>query len=163
MIEASLILLGLVLLKAGLEDLWWHIQCRYAERRIEGRKIMTKLDGPILLMLVMLTGCAIPKCKPLHPYNIGGMTIYPVVCPAERMDTVCRHDDPDTRVAACAWRKGSKCWIMASDTQEGSEAIFHEHAHCAGGDENTARCDDWPGTEGAPVDQFCDKAWPRGL
>jgi len=131
------------------------------------KESMTRHDGPMVLMIVfMMTGCATAQCKPLHPYQIGGKTIYPVVCPREKMDKGCAHHDPDTRVNACAWTRSdmpNKCWIIAADDEAGMKAIFHEHAHCAGADENTARCSDWPGTEGAPEGQYCDKAWPRGL
>ena len=58
MIEASLLLLGLVLFKAFLEEFWGCVQDRYARHRVEKRKIMMKLDGPLLLLLVFSGGCS---------------------------------------------------------------------------------------------------------
>ena len=131
---------------------------------------MTRVLAPAAILAAMLTmsGCATTgsPCKPLRPYKIGGMTIYPTVCRRDHVDKACRHSDPHTWVKGCAYRRSSmpnKCWIIVGDDADGAKAAFHEHSHCGGAEENTARCDDWPGTDDAPAGQFCDKPWPIGL
>jgi len=137
MIEASLILLGLVLLKAGIEELWWYVQDRYTQRRIKGRKIMTRIDGPLAVLLFLSMGCATPA-KTITLRNMPS--------------TIVIHRGDDISEVACAsviepgtptWgcsvlrRSEDNCEIYL-DWIRGRGTDIHEFAHCAGHDEDEA-------------------------
>lgn len=128
---------------------------------------------PLLALAVLgSVGCATAKpCKPLSPFYIGGVRIFPVVCSRDHIVKACQYHppSPDLSINACCYARTQlavgkpprrQCWIFSADDEAGAKATHHEYAHCAGHDEAGARCDDWPGTD-APPGQECKDGWRR--